>query len=285
MANLPADRITKGYPFEITGVDYAGPFDLAEIYKRKTSLKKCWVAIFVCMKTRAVHIDIVKDLTSAAFINCYDRFVSRRGPCLKLYSDNATTFVGANKELKAAFRAWYTPQTLEHVRARTTWQFMKPGASHHGGMYESAVKSAKHHIKRVMGAKHYVYDDFLIFLLKVEAILNSRPLYPLSDDPADVQAVTPGHALIGRPFVVPPPIAAPKRSNYSVIRVREEHEKMLDSFWKSWSSDYLSSLLPRKKWCKEIPNIEIGQMVLVKDENLPPMARHRNGCLVLYVNC
>lgn len=270
MANLPADRITKGYPFEATGVDYAGPFDLAEVYGRKTNLRKCWVSIFVCMKTRAVHIDIVKDLTSAAFINCYERFVSRRGPCLRLYSDNATTFVGANKELKAAFKAWYTPQTFEHVRARTTWKFMKPGASHHGGIYEAAVKIAKHHIKRVMGAKHYVYDDFLTFLLKVEAILNSRPLYALSDDPSDVQAVTPGHALIGRPFVVPPPIAAPKKSNYSVIRVREEHDKMLQSFWKSWSTDYLSSLLPRKKWCKAVENIEVGQMVLVKDENLPP---------------
>lgn len=270
MANLPVDRVTRGFPFEITGVDYAGPFDLAEIYKRKTSLKKCWVAIFVCMRTRAVHIDIVKDLTSAAFINCYDRFVSRRGPCLKLYSDNGTAFVGANKELIKAFKLWYTQNTLDYVQARTTWVFMKPGAPHHGGIYEAAVKSAKHHIKRVMGAKHYVYDDFLTFLLKIEAILNSRPLYALSDDPSDMQAVTPGHALIGRPFVVPPPIAAPPKSNYSIIRVREEHHKMLESFWKSWSSDYLSSLLPRKKWCKQIENIEIGQMVLMKDENLSP---------------
>lgn len=59
MSDLPADRVTRNRAFLITGVDYAGPFDIAEKYKRKTSLRKCWIAVFVCMVTRAVHLDVV----------------------------------------------------------------------------------------------------------------------------------------------------------------------------------------------------------------------------------
>lgn len=129
--------------------------------------------------------------------------------------------------------------------------FSKPVAPHQGGIYEAAVKSAKFHIRRVLGAKSYTYEYLLTFLTQVEAILNSRPLYPLSDDPADCQAITPGHFLINEPFVLPPPIPVPAKTNYSLRRIHEEHRAMVQSFWKKWSEEYLSTLLPRQKWFQE----------------------------------
>lgn len=91
MSDLPADRVIRNRAFLITGVDYAGPIEMVEKYKRKTNMRKCWIAVFVCMVTRAIHLDLVTDLTSAAFIACFERFTCRRGHVNKLYSDNGTT--------------------------------------------------------------------------------------------------------------------------------------------------------------------------------------------------
>lgn len=187
-------------------------------------------------------------------------------------SDNAKTFVGANVELKAAYRNWSAPKvvkTLSDVH-ETNWKFMSPASPHQGGIYEAAVKSAKHHIRRVIGEKHFSYEHFLNFLLKVEAVLNSRPIYAPTDDITDELVITPGHFLIGEAPVIPPPIASPKVTNYSLQRIREEQRKMFDHFWKRWKSDYLSSLLPRKKWLKEEENVKIGQVVLLVEEDLSP---------------
>lgn len=270
MSDLPAERINRNRAFLITGVDYAGPIDIVEKYKRKSNLRKCWIAVFVCMVTRAIHLDVVTDLTSAAFIACYERFVCRRGHCNKLYSDNGTTFKGANHEIHAAFRAWHVNETKEHINKRgTDWHFSSPAAPHQGGIYEAAVKSMKHHLLRMMGRNHYTYEYLVTLLVQIEAILNSRPLYPLSHDPSDTRAITPGHFLIGEPFILPPPIAVPAQTNYSLKRIRDEQRKLIEHFWNKWSAEYLCTLIPRKKWLKKNEQIKEGQLVVLPDGNLP----------------
>lgn len=273
MGDLPADRVTPYMPFEVSGVDYAGPFLLKETYKRNSPTRKCWIAIFVCMCTRAVHIDVVDDLTSAAFISCYERFVSSRGGCIRMYSDNGTSFVGAYKEIRQAFELFRSQENIEELNRRgTKWIFMSPASPWRGGMYESAVKSTKHHLMRVIGAHKYTYGDYITLLKKIEACLNSRPLYTPTDDSTDTPVMTPGHLIAGRQLVCPPPINAPAQSDFSVQRVRREQQKMLQSFWESWHADFLSSLrmMERKKWASVEPNVEIGQVVLIVDDNLPP---------------
>lgn len=103
MADVPSDRVNQNRAFLITGVDYAGPIPMVMRYRGTASHQKCWIAIFVCMVTRAVHIDVVTDNTSMAFIMCFERFIARRGHCNRLYSDNGTNFRGAYKEIKAAY--------------------------------------------------------------------------------------------------------------------------------------------------------------------------------------
>lgn len=272
MADLPADRIVRHWAFQNSGVDYAGPFLIKETYKRNAPVRKCWVVIIVCMCTRAVHLDVVADLSSAAFINCYERFVASRGHCSRMYSDNGTSFVGAYKGIKEAFDVFKVPENIEILnRKGTKWIFMSPASPHQGGIYEAAVKSAKYHLTRVIGHQKYVYDDYLTLLKKIEAILNSRPLYAPSDDPFDAPVITPAHLVLGRQLVCPPPISTPPQSNFTTQRVRNEQQKMIESFWKSWSAEYLvPTLITRKKWQKAQKNVEIGQVVLVKDDNLPP---------------
>lgn len=191
--------------------------------------------------------------------------------CYRLYSDNGTAFVGANRELKSAFKNWKVPEVFSYLNKKgTNWIFMKPAAPHQGGIYEAAVKSTKFHLRRVIGAKSYTYEQFMTLLTQIEAILNSRPLYALNDDPKDELALTPAHFLIGEPIIVPPPISLPSTTDYSVQKVRIEQRKMLEKFWQRWSVDYLSTLQQRKKWRKEKEHFKIGQIVLIKDDNLPP---------------
>lgn len=273
MGDLPMDRVTWYMPFEVAGVDYAGPFLLKDTYKRGAPTRKCWIALFVCLCTRAVHLEIVESLSSAAFISCYERFVSSRGPCIRLYSDNGTSFVGAYKDIKEAFDKFRSEENIEILaRKGTKWIFLSPASPWRGGIYEAGVKSTKHHLTRVIGCQKYTFNDYLTLLKKIEAILNSRPLYAPTDDASDAPVMTPGHLLAGRQLVCPPPINVPTQTDFSTQRVRKEQQKMIESFWRSWNSDFISSLrmMNRQKWLKVEDNVEIGQVVLVVDNNLPP---------------
>lgn len=272
MSELPSERVQIGKPFLHTGVDYAGPFELIlPGAPREFPRKKCWVAVFVCLKSRAIHLDIVSDLTSMAFIACYERFIARRGRCEKIFSDNGTTFVGTEKELRKALEYWINKETLDHLHNKgTEWRFMTPAAPHQGGIYEAAVKSMKFHLKRIIGQKVMTYERFLTLLNQIEAILNSRPIHPLSDDPLDMQALTPGHFLIGEPLILPLPFHLDNRPDSVGIRLWKERQTMLKHFWERWQSEYLTSLQERKKWRREKEGFKIGQLVIIKTENFPP---------------
>ncbi|XP_043588342.1 uncharacterized protein LOC122570291 [Bombus pyrosoma] len=100
MGDLLAARITESRPFTNVGVDYCGPFHIKERKDRNRRKVKVYVAIFICLAVKAVHIELVSDLTGEAFIAALRRFIARRGFCLTIYSDNGTNFVGANNELR-----------------------------------------------------------------------------------------------------------------------------------------------------------------------------------------
>ncbi|XP_055850677.1 uncharacterized protein LOC129915222 [Episyrphus balteatus] len=273
MSELPADRVQIGKPFVHCGVDYAGPFEIKMLDKKGEQItrSKCWVAIFVCLKTRAVHIDLVTDLTSLSFIACYERFIARRGRCERMYSDNGTTFVGTNNELKRAIDKWTGDATISHLNSKhTEWHFMTPAAPHQGGIYEAAVKSMKYHLKRVVGLKKLSYEQMSTLLTQIEAILNSRPIHPLSDDPSDVQALTPAHFLVGEPTILPIPFDVSDQPGTAGVRLWKERQMMLKHFWNRWSTEYLVTLQQRKKWRREREKLRIGQLVTIASENFPP---------------
>ncbi|GFV23770.1 integrase catalytic domain-containing protein [Trichonephila clavipes] len=100
MGSLPRERVNPSFPFLHTGIDYCGPFFIRYKHQRKGTYQKIYVAIFVCLASKAVHLEIVSDLTTDAFLATLKRFVARRGKCATISSDNAKNFVGANRELK-----------------------------------------------------------------------------------------------------------------------------------------------------------------------------------------
>lgn len=108
MASLPRQRVNVARPFLSSGVDYCGPVILPIGTKRSRTTTKTYLAIFICMVAKAVHIEVVEDVSAQAFLDAFTRFISRRGPCPDLYSDNGTSFIGANRMLQDDLVAWHS---------------------------------------------------------------------------------------------------------------------------------------------------------------------------------
>ncbi|XP_046472523.1 uncharacterized protein [Neodiprion pinetum] len=273
MAPLPAVRTRPSRPFTYTGVDYAGPFWIRCAPGRGQKAYKAYVAIFICMVTRAVHIEIVSSLTSEAFLAAFRRFVARRGLPLFMYSDNGTTFKGADEELYQLFcetSAFSEEVAASIAKDGVTWSYIPPRAPHFGGLWESNVRSFKKHLYKVIGYNKLTFEEFYTLSCTIESCLNSRPLSPLSSNPEDLAALTPGHFLIGAALTsVPEPF---DQTNESVSPHTRWHllSLMRNHFWKRWKSEFLSQMQQRSKWL--YPNVvhKVGDLVLFKDDQLPP---------------
>ncbi|XP_029178513.1 uncharacterized protein LOC114946230 [Nylanderia fulva] len=200
MGDLPVPRVTSSRPFLHTGVDYAGPVWLRTSKGRGHKATKGFIVVFVCLASRAVHLDVASDYSADAFIAALRRLISRRGVCISLYSDCGTNFVGADRQLSALFSAASADGrriAAFAAQEKIQWHFNPSAAPNFGGLWEAAVKFMKHHLRRVIGDATLIYEELATLLSQIEACLNSRPLQPLSDDPEDVAAFTPGHFLIG----------------------------------------------------------------------------------------
>ncbi|XP_018376005.1 PREDICTED: uncharacterized protein LOC108769484 [Trachymyrmex cornetzi] len=270
MGGLPASRVNPSLPFDHTVVDYGGPFNVLPLIGRGQKPRKNYVALFICLATRAVHLELVEDCSADGFLAAFCRFSCRRGLPRRMYSDNGTNFHGADRELLRQFHALKDHPAMRDVLAAdgVEWEFVPSAAPHFGGLWEAGVKSFKAHLKRVVGAGTISRAEFATLLCQIEACLNSRPIAALSDDPSDMSALTLGHFLIGRPI-----IAVPEES---VLEINPDRlscwqlvSSMREQFWRAWSHDYLLSLQTRTKWRDAAPNLEVGDLVIVKNPLLP----------------
>jgi len=270
MGTLPQSRVEPSRPFIHCGVDYAGPLLLRNTVRRgRQQPTKAYIALFVCYSTKAVHLELASDLSSECFIAAFKRFISRRGRPAKMYSDCGTNFKGAQAELqvvhsepyRTALQTWTTQEGIE-------WHFNPPSAPHFGGLWEAGVKSTKHHLNRVVGETSLTYEEMSTVLTQVEAILNSRPLCPISQDLDNYDPLTPAHFLIGESLTT---VHCPDLTTTPVNRVSRWKmlTKLTQHFWRRWTREYLSRLQQRPKWTGTNPNLKVGDMVLLKEETLP----------------
>ncbi|GFT22683.1 integrase catalytic domain-containing protein [Trichonephila clavipes] len=148
------------------------------------------------------------------------------------------------------------------------WKFLPPRVPNFGGLWEAGVKSFKFYLKRVVGNIRLTYEEFLTVIIQIEGMLNSRPLVPLSSDLDDLHVLTPSHFLIGRSITS---IVEPDLTNLNENRLDnlQKVTKIIQLIWKRWSVDYLNSLQQRNKWHFEKKNAKIGDMVIIKEDNLP----------------
>ncbi|XP_072384596.1 uncharacterized protein [Diabrotica undecimpunctata] len=272
MANLPSYRVQPSFPFCYTGVDYAGPFPPKDRRGRGFKGYKGYVCLFICLSTKALHLELVSDLSTPTFISALRRFVSRRGLPSEIHSDNGTNFVGARNELVAVgeFLKNNEGNILDEcVNQHISWKFIPGYSPHFGGIWEAGVKSVKFHMKRVLSNSLLVYEDFQTVLVQIEGILNSRPISPLSNDPSDLNPLTPAHFLIGRSLRHLPEKDVTNERMYRLLHY-ERLQMLQQHFWQRWSLEFISELQQRQKWRRTSDNITTNTMVLIKDRNLPP---------------
>ena len=252
MGDLPQARVSYSRPFLDVGVDYCGPLYIKERRFRNRNKLKVYVAIFVCMGTKAVHLELVSDLTTEAFIASLKRFFSRRGISRTIHSDNATNFVGASRELAELYNLFESDEHKKTVnkfliQQKVTWNFIPPRSPHFGGLWEAAVKSSKHHLFRTVGDTLLTFEQLETFIIEIEGILNSRPISPMSPDPNDLQPLTPGHFLIGGPLMSFPQMDLTD-INSNRLSSWQHAQKLRQHFWKRWQKEYLHQLTVRSKW-------------------------------------
>lgn len=221
---------------------------------------------------RAIHLEAVTDLSAKGFIAAFRRFTSRRGHCQDLYSDNATNFVKANKELQAM--ATSKPNLPDEIAQlltveQTRWHRIPPQMPNHGGLWEAGVRSVKTHLKKTIGDSTLTYEELSTVLTQIEACLNSRPLSILSDDPTDPLPLTPGHFLVGESLLNVNDVSSLDTNINDLDRWRMV-QKMVNSFWKQWSKEYLLTLGRRYKWNSLRPEPEIDDVVVLREDSLPP---------------
>ncbi|KAL0822198.1 hypothetical protein ABMA28_004328 [Loxostege sticticalis] len=248
MGQLPEVRLKPSKPFRSSGVDYAGPINIRFSPGRGSKSYKGYICVFVCMVSRAIHLEAVTDLTSKGFIAAFRRFTARRGHCYDLYSDNGTNFVGANKELQKMIGKAESELSEELSKLltleRTRWHYIVPHGPNFGGLWEAGVRCVKSHLKRVVGDSTLTYEELSTVLAQIEACLNSRPLTLLSDHPDDPLPLTPGHFLVGEPLLN---IADEDCSDLNLSNLDRWKlvQQMVNRFWKRWSKEYLVNLNQR----------------------------------------
>ncbi|GFU58838.1 uncharacterized protein TNCV_4840171 [Trichonephila clavipes] len=270
MGNLPANRLSAGRAFLNVGIDFGGPFITKPNVSRSKVKLKSYLALFICMATKAVHLEVVSDLSADAFLAAFRRFISRRGKPTNMFSDNATNFKGASSYLKEQLKLIKSVEVQNFVTQESiTWHFIPPTAAHIGGLWEAGIKSTKQLLIKTMKSAVLNFEELVTLVTQIEACLNSRPLTPLSNDPQDLQPLTPGHFLIGAPMAsfpeeVPSQPACLKKRWNLIQHLRSQ-------FWRRWHLEYLNQLQQRTKWNKPRRNLKVNDMVLVKEDNLPPL--------------
>jgi hypothetical protein len=115
------------------------------------------------------------------------------------------------------------------------------------------------------------FEELSTFITQVEACLNSRPLIALSCEPNDPSYLSPGHFLIGAPLTFLPETDFTKTTMNSLSRWQRV-QRFNQHLWKRWSSDYLNNLQQRSKWRSQQPDLQPGMLVLLREDNLPPMS-------------
>lgn len=273
---LPSFRVTEAPAFTFTGVDYAGP-----LYVKGTSgedSEKAWICLFTCCVVRAIHLEVVSDMTTQSFIRCFKRFTARRGFPVKMISDNALTFKAAAKELTNILKHPELDEFLSGLRVQ--WSFNLEKAPWWGGIFERMVKSVKRCLRKTIGREKLTLDELNTAVIEVEAIVNSRPLTYVSTEDVE-EPVTPSHLIAGRRLMSLPDgpynrdIDDDAIIEHATLTKRMIHlSKVLDHFWRRWTKEYLLELrevhrLASNRSKSATPRISVGDIVLVQDTDRP----------------
>ena len=253
MADLPVERLSNGNPpITNSGIDYFGRFYVVV----KHSTEKRWGLLFTCLKTRALHIEVVNSLDTSSCVMGIKRFIARRGTPQVLWAENETNFTGAEKELSACFKALNQRTIASKLSQKgIKWQFKPPSSPHHGASWKRMVRSVKRTFYAVIGNRRLTDKLLQTTFCPVKMTHNNRPLASVSNDPLEMNAITPNNFLLGfRPSMLRSLV---ENEDFDHRKRYVRAQSYADSIWKRWLDEYVPALSHRSKWSKAAADEEI----------------------------
>ena len=280
-APLPELRLAGNIPFQNIGTDFCGPL---YFWLGRDTYGKCYICIFSCAVTRALHLEVIEDMSANSFILALRRFMSIRGQPQCIVSDNAKSFQMTRRTLELLWADVVIDEAVQDYVANIgiTWKFNTPRASWHGGFFERLIGSVKRTLKKSVGKSCLSFIELQTEVTEIAAILNTRPLVYVYDTPDEGYCLTPNHFLCPTQALSLPlsgTIAnsdeiiqsSPMSTAQCLIGHLKARKALLDQFWNAWRMDYLTNLREldhiKKRGNKEA-KYKIGDIVLIQ-ENLP----------------
>ena len=269
--HLPAERVNDNLQvFEACGVDLTGHIFIAD----GESIKKYYIVLFICTFSRAVHLEVVPDVSASSFLNALRKFAARRGMCRVIFSDNASNLKMTSKLISQLSKYKEVQQFLAENDCK--WKFIPAKSPHFGGFYERFIGVVKSCLRKVLYKQTINYDTLITLVTEIECKVNNRPLTYLESDLSNLEPLTPSHLLHGR------------RLNTYLADITMDHipdvnfvdrtllnkrflylNELYRNFKEIWKKEYLSFLLQRHQNEKHrvCPvNIRIGDIFLISDE-------------------
>ncbi|CAI5668824.1 unnamed protein product [Oreochromis niloticus] len=269
MADLPSERVDPSPPFTYCGMDCFGPF----FTKQGRKVNKRYGLLFTCLCCRAIHIEMVNDMSADAFINGLRCFVSIRGAVRQIRCDQGSNFVGAKNDMYNALKQMDVSRLTAFLAERQCDFIMNaPHSSHVGGVWERQIRTVRNVLRSTLSLSPGRLDDACLRTLFYEAmsIVNSRPLtVDNPNDPNGPEPLTPNHLLTMKPTgALPPPGMFIREDMYA--RKRWRHIQYLaEQFWNRWRREYLSNIATRQRWHISRRNLKVGDIVIERMDDLP----------------
>ena len=265
LPDLPRNWVDDNAPFSHTGLDFAGPL---LVTGKNRDVMKCYVCLYTCLSTRAVHLELVQGLDVESFLRSFRRFCARRGLPVTLLSDNAKTFKLASKEIKKLVRS---PTLFDYFTNRKVdWRFIVALSPWMGGAWECLIHSVKRCLVKVIGRATLSYYELSTILTEVESVINCRPLTYLYGDEGGVEyALTPSHLIYGRNVSESNEHYHEVVSTYESLSMRAKyHHRLLSQFTRQWKNEYLLGLLESTKINADgkKPIVNVDDILMLKDD-------------------
>ena len=274
MADLPLERLHETPVFTYVALDIWGPYFVTEgaSTRRNSANKKHWGLVFICQVTRAVHVESLCSMDTSAVVNALRRFFAVRGSAGYLHSDCGTNFMAACKEIGA--ERMFSCIKREAANHQISWSFNPPGASHMSGSAERAIGSLRKIVSAsllLMGKRAITRDELHTVFCEAASVVNNTPLYSSSRSPDDPLAISPAHLMTMKDSPTPAPLSTFSEGDLdSYGKQRWKRVQLIsDEFWRRWRTYYLDTLRSRSKWTKERPNLKQGDVVIVRNKQLP----------------
>lgn len=267
----PSWRVTKSAPFRFVGTDVCGPF---HIKGPNEGNSKIYLCIFTCAATRALHLEVLRNLETQEFFRAFKRFVSRRGTPELMYSDNFRSYKRAAADLEGIAQLLQDNSLVEGLAHRgIKWHFSTEHAPWENGFVERVVGTVKSALRKVLGKSTVDFVEFETICCEVEDLINRRPLLQVNDEGEEIDVLTPQHFLLQE---IAPPLQdshlPPPQRRDELLRRWRARKVLVEKVWTRWEKEYLGLLRSlHQRDLRAARPLVVGAVVLLGDQKIPKM--------------